>query len=149
MVKVWVTAAEHAARERAGAAFVGKYSFAGDGSTAEFSLRPGEPGLFVDKVVSNGTDVLSAVGAMFGVPEGAQFGFWLYPMRLVGKGRMAFRASFGVVGAPLPERCDTWGSLDVASYGGNPIDLVVFEVGKDGKATAVEFPVLKKILKRE
>ena len=34
-------------------------------------------------------------------------------------------------------------------YRGYPLDLMIFELGKDGKAVAVEVPGLKKTLRRD
>jgi hypothetical protein len=146
--EVFLAAAEQAGREQAEVVYGGNYTLAGDGSAAEFVLRPGEPGLLLTKLVSNGTDVFGLVGPIVGVPAGVKLGVWLYPVALAGKGKVAFRASIGVLGLPAGETCAAWGSLDVLRYGGFPADLFIFELGKDGKAVGVEVPVLQKTLKR-
>ncbi len=142
-----IGAVEQAGREQALAGYGGKYTLP-DNSVAEVVQRPGEPGLFVSKLVSNGTDVVGLLGPLIGVPSGATLGVWLYPMGLAGKGRVAFRASFGAVGLTAGETCAAWGSLDVTRYGGLPVDLFVFDVGANGKAKALEVPVLGKTLKK-
>lgn len=146
--EVFVAAAEQAGREQAEAAYGGTYTLAGDGSAAEFVMRPGEPGLLMTKLVSNGTDIVGLVGPLVGVPAGVTLGVWLYPVGLAGKGKVAFRASIGVLGLTAGETCAAWGSLDNLRYGGFPADLFIFELGKDGKAVGVEVPVLQKTLKR-
>ncbi|KAL2128551.1 hypothetical protein VTI74DRAFT_9023 [Chaetomium olivicolor] len=146
--EVWFAAAEQAGREEGGAVYGGNYTLP-DGSVAEFVLRDNEPGLFLSRLVSNGTDVLALMGTLNGVPEGMRMGAWLYPMGLQGKGKVAFRASMGVQGLPAGEACAAWGSIDLVRYGGYSADLFVFELGKDGGAVAVEIPVLKKTLRKE
>jgi hypothetical protein len=147
--EVFIAAVEQAGRKQAEAAYGGgNYTLAGDGSAAEFVLRPGEPGLLLTKLVSNGTDIVDLVGPLVGVPAGVKLGVWLHPVGLSGKGKAAFRASIGVQGLPTGEACAAWGSLDNLRYGGFPADLFIFELGNDGKAVEVEVPVLQKTLKR-
>ncbi|GAB1318372.1 Penicillin-binding protein 4 [Madurella fahalii] len=145
--EVWLTAAEQAGREQADAVFGGKYTLP-DNSTLEVSLYPGEPGLFISKLVSNGTDMLALDGASVGGSAGANLGAWLYPMRLTADNRVAFRAVLGALGRPA-ERCISWVALDAIRYGGYPLDLFIFELGAEGMAVAVEVPILKKTLHKE
>jgi hypothetical protein len=69
-------------------------------------------------------------------------------MGLAGEGKVAFRATMGASGVPAGEACSSWGSLDSTKYGGNPADLFIFELGGDGKAVAVEVPLLRKTFGR-
>ncbi|KAL2128281.1 hypothetical protein VTI74DRAFT_9393 [Chaetomium olivicolor] len=146
--EVWFGAAEQAGREEAAAVYGGNYTLP-DGSAAEFLLRDEEPGLFLSKMVSNGTDILALMGPIIDMPEGMKLGAWLFPMGLAGKNTVAFRAVLGVQGVLAGETCSSWGSLDLIIYGGYSAHLFIFELGKDGKAVAVEVPVLKKTLRRE
>lgn len=147
MSEVWLAAAEEAGREQADAIFGGNYTHP-DNSTLEISLYPGEPGLFLSKLVSNGANLLTVVGTPLGSSVSGDLGAWLYPMRLTSDNRVAFRAVFGARGQPA-ERCGSWGALGAVRYGGYPADLLVFELGADGTAQAVEVPVLKKTLRKE
>jgi len=52
----WIQAGEHAAREQALLRFAGNYT-SHDNSSAEITVLPGEPGLFLTGLVSNGTDM--------------------------------------------------------------------------------------------
>ncbi|KAL2148002.1 hypothetical protein VTI28DRAFT_58 [Corynascus sepedonium] len=155
--RVWLVAAEVAAREQTRVSYTGNYTLAladdeqaenGGGAEAEFALVDGEPGLRLERFASNGTDVLALLGQFNNLPDASRFRAWLYPAGLEGGNKVAFRASFGMAGVPVSEACSTWGSLDTVRYGGNPVDLFIFELGKDGKAVAVEVPVLKKTLRR-
>ncbi|KAK4129716.1 beta-lactamase/transpeptidase-like protein [Parathielavia appendiculata] len=149
---VWLSAAEQAGREQAGATYAGNYTLPEqeeEGSdVVEVRVSEGEPGLEVSRLVSNGSDVMAVVGGLVGVPQGARVGAWLYPVGLAGGNKIAFRASLGVKGVAVGETCSSWGSLDMIKYGGLPADVFVFEL-KDGKAVAVEVPVLKKTLRRD
>ncbi len=145
---ILLAGAEQAARDQALALYVGNYTLP-DNSVAEFMLREGEPGLFLNRMVSNGTDITALLGPTLGLPGGMKLGAWLYPMGLAAAGKVAFRASLGAVGVPAVEPCSPWGVLDRYKYGGYPADLFVFEVGEAGRAVAVEVPVLKKTLRRD
>ncbi len=154
---IWLPATEQAAREQAGSDFAGRYVFGGDNSSATFSLAPDEPGLFLESLVSNGSDILTTLGGVLGGGAGGpavRWGAWLYPTidskAVGGRRRKAFRAVLGQVGVPVggTDACASWSPVDAVRYGGNPVDLFVFEHGADGRATAVEVPFLKKTLVR-
>lgn len=168
LYKVFLEAAESAGREKAAADFGGVYETPGGkgkgagpegdrddprefkGDLVEFGLdESGEPGLFLSRLVSNGTDMLESFGKVFGVPEGVKLGGWLYP---VGQDsdRAAFRAVFGAVGVntTVEDRCLSWGSVDQLRYGGNALDLFVFELDEEGKATEVRVVALGRSMKR-
>ncbi|KAK4244931.1 beta-lactamase/transpeptidase-like protein [Corynascus novoguineensis] len=143
--RVWLVAAEVTAREQTRVAYAGNYTLApaddehtenGGGAEAEFALVEGEPGLRLERFASNGTDVLALLGQLNSLPDASRFRAWLYPAGLAGGNKVAFRRHLG------------WRGLDTVRYGGNPADLFIFELGKDGKAVAVEVPVLKKTLRR-
>lgn len=146
---VWVGAAEAAGREAAKASYEGTYAAAGEGSVFACEVGAEEPGILVSKLTSDGADVMALFAGVSGVPAGEALGVWLYPMGLAGGNKVAFRAVFGVRGQPPGEQCNSWGSLDLVRYGGLPSDLFIFELGKDGKAVAVEVPVLKKTFRRD
>jgi len=139
----WFTAAEHAARNQAQADFAGTYTFH-DNSSAELVLLHDEPGLFLASLVSNGTNMFDSVRKVLGEETPPSFGGWLYPTTLGSGGRVVFRAVYGVAGRPASEPCTSWVGLDSVRYGGHAADLLIFHLGEDGKATAVEIPFLQK-----
>jgi hypothetical protein len=143
----WLVAGERAAREQARVNFAGNYTLP-DNSSAEITLLPDEPGMFLASLLSNGTNMFEALGGVVGGELGAEFGAWLYPTTLTDGNRTAFRAVYGALGQPADELCASWGAVDGLRYGGHPADLFVFEVGEDGRATALEVPILKKTLRR-
>lgn len=145
---VWFAAAEVAAREEGERVYAGLYTLE-DGSVAEVGVSADEAGLVLERLVSNGTDVMGLSGPAVGMPEGVDLGVWMYPMGLEGGGKVAFRLAFGGKGLPATDACSTWGNLDLIRYGEYPLDLVIFELGKDGKAVGIEVPILKKTLRRD
>ncbi|GAB1312351.1 hypothetical protein MFIFM68171_02561 [Madurella fahalii] len=147
LTTTWLVAGEHAAREQARVNFAGNYTLP-DNSSAEITILPNEPGLFLASLVSNGTNMFASVGGTVGAELAAEIGAWLYPTTLTGGNRIAFRAVYGAVGQPADQLCGSWSAIDGLRYGGYPADLFVFEVDEDGRATAVEVPVLKKTLRR-
>ncbi len=148
LTSTWLRAGEHAAREQARVSFAGTYTFP-DNSSVEVTLLPDEPGLFLARLLSNGTDMLTSVGGAAGADTAAgDFGGWLYPTTLTDSNRVAFRAVYGAVGQSVSDLCGSWSGVDGLRYGGYPADLFIFEMGADRRATAVEIPVLKKTLRR-
>jgi hypothetical protein len=159
-VDIYLPAAEQAARAQAEEQFVGVYTTlsgateGNNGARAEIALLPDEPALCLTRLVSNGTDVLEE---FLGVASsGGQVGetrMWLYPMGLVapapgGGKRTAFRGLIGLVGREVAEDCGSWSEGDRSRWGNYPGDLLVFETGPDGRATAVEAPALGLTLPR-
>jgi hypothetical protein len=160
-VDIWLPAAEQAARDQAMTNLAGRYTLGSEDdakawSVAEVSLLPDEPALVLSKLVSNGTDVLEFMRANSKQLAGGEKGsarMWLYPMGLVapsgsGKSRIAFRGVIGLSGKKAAEDCGSWAEGDRLRWGNYPGDVLVFEVGEDGKAMAVEVPVLGTALHR-
>lgn len=165
-VDVWVPAAEQAARDQADAGFVGVYELeaAGDGegeNRAEIALLENEPAICLTELVSNGTDMLEVIRANSGQLSHGVAGetrLWLYPMGLVseaagGGKRIAFRGVAGLVGREIPyegkaDGCASWAEGDRIRWGNYPSDMLIFDVGADGRATAFEIPALGKTLRR-
>ncbi|KAK3360526.1 beta-lactamase/transpeptidase-like protein [Lasiosphaeria hispida] len=148
---IWIPAAEQAARDQAGGDFVGRYTLGGGGNasaSAEIQLLPGQPGLYVHSLVSEGVDFFGLIQSLLG-REG-ELKAWLYPIGLVsekgGKKKVAFRAVFGVLGVEAEEDCATWAQVDSGRFGGHPKDLFIFEVDEGGRATGLEVPILGKVL---
>ena len=169
-LEMWIPAAEQAARDAAGVRFGGSYSLPSSSgrsnsssSYLEMGLHPDEPGLFVSKLVSNGTDMLDTARTFVGGKGKGEFGMWLYPMDLVGqdsdeteeggddeagsavgmeKEERAFRGAFGEIGVPADAECATWAEVDRLRYGRNPGDLAVFEADGRGRTTGVLMPML-------
>jgi len=79
-LEMWIAAAEQAAREAADANSSGSYSLSGGNSSLELGLHPNEPGLFMSKLVSNGSDILELARGLVG--KQGKFGLWFYPMNL-------------------------------------------------------------------
>ncbi|KAK3393749.1 beta-lactamase/transpeptidase-like protein [Podospora didyma] len=170
LTATWLRIAEQASREQAASNFVGTYStttLAAEEeepleSLAEFSLLPNEPGLFLSRLVSNGTDMLGLLGPLLlgGSSSSSpdfRLGAWLYPTGLVkDNNRIAFRAVFGAVGGvPGSEEACTsaTGTVDALRYGPYSLDLFIFHLADDGgtaaAAPAVEIPGLQRVLRRE
>jgi len=152
---VWLVAFEEEAREQAQATYAGTYK-SGDNSSMVVGIVPGEPALFIESLVSNGTDVLQYVvnTAGLGGKKGT-FGLWLYPMGLVdekkgsgGKKRVAFRGWPGLVGEKPAEDCGSWAESDRLRWGDYPGDLYIFEADQGGKASKVENPGLGRVFGR-
>lgn len=143
-LEMWIAAAEQAAREAADANSSGSYSLSGGNSSLELGLHPNEPGLFMSKLVSNGSDILELARGLVG--KQGKFGLWFYPMNLIGSAfsgtDQAFRGAFGEVGTPADEDCYTWAEVDRLRYGRYPGDLAIFSVNGRGQTTGVTMPML-------
>lgn len=141
----WVTAAEHAARDAALQTFGGEYTLPAptnrsntNASVVQITILPDEPGLFMSKLISNGTDILAlAKDRLLGQGDKKNdAGMWLYPTPLVGRAfsgvEQAFRGYFGLVGVKAIPDCASWAEVDRLRYGGYPGDLAVFQSGGGG-----------------
>jgi len=144
-LEIWLAAGEQAARGEAGKTFAARYT-QGPNSTVEISLLPNEPGLFVGKFVSSGTDMFAQFGKLAGRSPSEKLGAWLYPMRLEGRAfsgtEVAFKATLGAVRTPAREYCMSWASVDSMRYGGYPADLALFGVGRGGQVSSVSWPLI-------
>ncbi len=118
----------------------------GTGSHATFTIEANQPGLTLSEMVYNGIDLLAIFSAQVG--GATKFKGWAYPMDLADGGRIAFRVQFGPDVLPSSQECTSWAAVDLLRYGTLPLDLIIFHVGPDGMATAVEIPVLKITLSR-
>ena len=152
---IWLPAAEQAARDQAGVNFAGNYTLGSRDSESlvVVSLHPDEPALMLSAMVSNGTDVLELLrgSANLGGEQG-EARMWFYPMGLVAgsdcRRKIAFRGVAGLAGRSAAENCGSWAEGDRLRWGNYPVDELVFETGVDGRARAVEVPVLGMTLKR-
>ncbi|KAK4118019.1 hypothetical protein N657DRAFT_651729 [Parathielavia appendiculata] len=68
--QVWLTAAEHAGRQQTEAVFSENYTLPKGGSVEEVRIGEGEPGLEVARLLSNGSDVITILASLQGVPLG-------------------------------------------------------------------------------
>ncbi|KAK1759945.1 beta-lactamase/transpeptidase-like protein [Echria macrotheca] len=143
-------ALEGQAAVEAGEKLAGRYRAADEGlnSTLVLGVVKGTAGLVVEEWISNGTDVLPWLAKVVGPGP-----FRLLPSVEDDKGaRVAFRlvgstdspalgdgAPGALFAAPGMVTAD-WISVDVNTYYGAGLSLFVFDVGKDGKATAVTIP---------
>lgn len=143
---IWPTAGEQAARDAAGAAYTGTYSISGSNSSVEIILDPDEPGLYINRLVSNGTDIWALLKNILQDTRPEPFRGWLYPMGLAGRAfsgtTAAFRAAHGFLGTPAGDDCASWAEGDRLRYGRYPGDLAIFELGRGGRVTNVQFPML-------
>ncbi|KAH8879802.1 beta-lactamase/transpeptidase-like protein [Thozetella sp. PMI_491] len=155
----WIPAAEAASRLAAGIRFAGSYlthliaNSTGPEYSVAVALDQHKPGLIVANFSVSGINILPLLGV-----ESIQ----LFPVGLEEQvaglsspaGRVAFRGVLqqsNVVPLPQPKRAPqylrpcstTWLEVDTFRYGGMAIDEFVFEVGEDGKAIALEIPVLR------
>jgi hypothetical protein len=139
-------ALEEAARVEADIAFAGNYRAAdGLNTTLRLSSIPGTPGLRIEQLVSNGTDL---VRLFLGSPQS----FQMYPTNIMsGDGKkVSWRMSpiYGVGTGPF-SACSSWAALDRPTYGVYGQDEVEFHLGEDGKAVAAEPKPLKVVLQRQ
>ena len=114
--------------------------------------------MFINQVISNGTDILQFAVNKDGELSGKKgtFGLWLYPMGLVDesagpggkKKRVAFRGWPRRVGEKPDAMCGSWASSDRLRWGNYPGDLYVFEVEKGKNARAVENPGMGRTFRR-
>ncbi|KAK0741443.1 beta-lactamase/transpeptidase-like protein [Schizothecium vesticola] len=144
--EVFLPALEETQRQGAMALFGGEYKL-DDNSTATVTVVEGEPALFLPVITSEGTDYLDTIRQALGLGYKG-FGAFLYPMGLSDGNKVAFRATWGVPGKTVLTNCASWAEHDRARYGGYPGDLFIFHVGKDGKATGLEIPLMGKTLRK-
>ncbi|KAK4215499.1 beta-lactamase/transpeptidase-like protein [Rhypophila decipiens] len=151
---IWLPAAEQAAREQARRDLAGTYMYTSSidnsSSLVTVAIETNQPGLFVSKMVSNGTDMLALIAEYQQRGEkGTQLGMWLYPaVGLTEGNRTAFRGVLGLVGRPAAADCGSWAEGDRLRWGNYPVDLLIFETEGDGRAERVEVPVLGRSLER-
>ncbi|KAK3360682.1 beta-lactamase/transpeptidase-like protein [Lasiosphaeria hispida] len=151
---IWLPTVEQVARDQAKTDFAGSYTLP-DNSSAEISLYPDEPALYLSKLISNGTDILEFIGQQTRALKGAEklARMWLYPMGPTavagdGKRRIAFRGVVGAEGRKAIEDCGSWAEGDRLRWGNYPGDLFIFKADKSGKALEVEVPAIGRTLKR-
>jgi hypothetical protein len=183
LVNVWTLASllidqffpafDTAARQEADDVYAGQYTYgggsgngtvdAGLNSTIVLSTDPDKPGLGIDQWISNGTDFLGTLAAIFGY---AVFTARLYPAQLHseeknGTGNMkqvAFRAVYedpqaAVYTGLLSPLCLSWLGVDSERYGSIALDQFVFNLpvtdgNVAGKASSIEPRALRVKLER-
>ncbi|KAH8803666.1 alkaline D-peptidase [Xylogone sp. PMI_703] len=113
-----------------------------------------QPGISVDVLVSNGSDIRAAIAALSNI-EPSGLSFRLFPTNLESKtpagGRIAFRAVFQDENAFADAgtaTCISWMSVDELVYGGIALDEFIFELDASGKAVMVEGTGLRVAFKR-
>lgn len=145
---IWLPAAEQAAREQARENFAGSYFLSADNSSVDITIEPNQPALLAQRIISNGTDMLALVAEYQKRDKGSQLGMWLYPVGLTDGNRTAFRGVLGLVGRPAAADCASWAEGDRLRWGNYPVDLLVFETGRDGRARRVDIPALGRTFER-
>jgi hypothetical protein len=139
-------ALDEAARVEADSAFAGNYRAAnGLNTTLRLSSIPGNPGLRIEELVSNGTDL---VRYFFGSPQS----FQMYPTNIMSEDgkRVSWRMNpISHVDRGPFSACSSWALLDRPTYGVYGRDEVEFYLGEDGKAVAAEPKPLKIVLQRQ
>ena len=109
----------------------------------------GLSGLSLTNWTNGSEDVRAAYADLNSIPP-ATLDFRLYPTNLVDKSpadsRKEFRASMQDIAAPADAgtpTCITWmGNIDKFVYNGVSLDSFIFDLGADGRATALEIPAL-------
>jgi len=157
-VNYWAAAAEQAGRDAALQNYGGEYTLASGGfggggggssnsSMLQIGLLPDEPGLFMSKFISNGTDIMVLAKELMGQSsKKGDVGMWMYPTPLVGRAfsgvELAFRGYFGFVGVKADSDCASWAEVDRLRYGGYPGDLAIFQSGgtRAGQVSGVLLP---------
>lgn len=112
------------------------------------------PGLPVKQLVVNGTDWLANIAKVSGIAP-ADLDMRLYPTNLIvdaGNGtQRAFRAVIqdqnALVDAGTPT-CVSWQTVDRLRRNQEPLDLFVFDLDSNGRATVVTSPALDTTFKR-
>ena len=114
------------------------------------------PGLFIESVISNGTDFREALASLNGVSDATDLSIRLYPTQLIqqkGSGsKQAFRAVFQdktELADAETATCVSWMNLDRLKYAGHGLGEFVFTLNSEGKVLSVEIPVLDVILERK
>ncbi|GME48623.1 beta-lactamase-like 1 [Neofusicoccum parvum] len=140
--RTFAPAFEAAARAQAAQRYAGTYVGGGNG-TLTLAVRPGAPGLAVTAWTANGVDVLAAL-AVPGLAGNTSTAVTLYPARMRGSGRVAFRALLEPLpnadfGGPLESACQSWFTADAAQIASRMLDEVVVGVDEEtGRAEWVE-----------
>ena len=137
-------------KEEATVAFGGMYKSVGSINTTLSLISDGGPGLLVDRLISNGTDLL----AVFQKLEGLMIEARIYPTGLINPAgsnnstaevswRSIFRTSLASNSTYTPieifsQDCVSWFGVDATTYGNNGLDDFVFKVDQHGKVISVE-----------
>lgn len=155
VAQVMHPAFEAAAKEEARHNYAGRYSAVVNGVNSTLTVDvDNDEGLNLSQWLYNGTDLRAPLAALALNADSTppQVSARLYPTnldrRVGGKlTQTSWRVGFQAIPTP-PEGtflggCDTWMSIDGASYGGVGLDEFVFDLGDDGRAVAIEPRVLR------
>lgn len=143
VARTFAPAFEAAARAQAAERFAGTFTQSDGNGTLTLEVQEGQPGIAVTGWTANGVDVLSALPAANLRGFGAT-AVTLYPARLKGKGKVAFRAVIEALpgadyGGPLDSACLSWLTADPAQVASRMLDDVVVGVDEEtGEALWVE-----------
>jgi len=157
-------AIHNVSREQARENFAGNYEF-GNVTALNSSMVitvDNDPGLKVERWISNGTDMATvAILLQLSTRGPVNPRIRLYPAGLETvkedgevKKRIAFKATFEDADSPARENrlfstdCATWLSASSNLWAARTLDEIVFEVGEDGKAVAVDPVALRALLGR-
>lgn len=142
-------------KEETTGAFGGMYKSTGSINTTLSLIRDDGPGLLVNRMISNGTDLIAVFQKFGGFIVEAR----IYPTGLtnpVGSNnsmaevswRSIFRTSPILNSSYTPieifnQDCVSWSGVDATTYGNNGLDDFVFQVDQHGKAVSVESQALR------
>lgn len=158
-----IPAVEGQARLEAGINFGGTYVDAATNSSVTIAAGDdGRAGIGIIEVVSRGVRIIGE-GSPFVGMYGAGSSGRLYPSQLRtvsrrkhGRGtytsRLGFRAVYlseGDTGTMVDPCMNAWASLGAPIYGQRTLDDWVFELGEDGRATVLDFRLLRVKLQRQ
>ncbi|KAI1738258.1 beta-lactamase/transpeptidase-like protein [Xylaria scruposa] len=158
---ILLPALEAVAREQADEMFAGTYSAEGGlNSSLTLSTDPENPGIGVDRWISNGTDMIS-VAIQYTLNYNVTGpSIRLFPTGLESGGtggsakKMAFKAMIENTDSAdhsdkmFSTNCGTWVSQTAVVYADYPLDQFVFTMGGDGKAESVVPLALRTSLSR-
>lgn len=157
VAKTWVAAFAEAAREEAAKNLVGTYRVSGQSlnTSIAISLSPNAGGLIVSSYTSNSTNMIAALSSIVqsNLTKEQKLSISLYRTGLRSAEQVAFRAIFEAlpqekIADRFSQNCASWGKVETRIYGNIGLDDFVFEIGKDGKATAVSPRALRRKLTR-
>lgn len=134
---------EEAAREEAGAAFVGTYISDDSLSNVTISLDDGRPGLGVASWFNDGVDIMASIKQILQITEPSiNPSLRLYPSSLGTGTTVGFRATIESLPSAQDDglfsaNCMTWAYMNAYVYGYVGLDEFIFKLGCDGRATAI------------
>lgn len=160
---IMVPAFEAAAAEQAIKNFAGTYVATDNSMEMKIVGLDGHMGLGIQNWTSGDLDLLVTYYAALSMADSVsstspRANLRLYPVGLHGEGKVAFRGVYGlntnesVFGSrdePWLGGCGAWAGVGEPAYGNVGLDDFVFDVDKDGRATAITARGARKTLQKQ